>query len=92
MLEVAWFKALFNVTWFNAVGTSAALFVADMNMPLEGFEKLGALGVLALFVYFTLTRLETSIKENAAAVKENATAIRDLKTYLEVQEARHGHE
>lgn len=66
---------LLHVTWFKAAGTAAVALVADTNLPYDGLEKIGAMGILAVFVWFTLTRLET-------AIKENSSAIRDLRDHL----------
>ena len=74
---------LLDLTWFKLAGTAVVILVADANLPLDGFEKIGALGLLGLFIYFTLTRLESSIKDNA-------TAIRELRDYLITREP-HGH-
>lgn len=73
----------FHFSWFKAFGTAAVAAIAETNLPMEGIEKISAMGLLGIFVWFTLTRLETAIKENALAVKENSLAIIALREHLD---------
>lgn len=69
-----------NDHWMAPVGTAATTWVAAANMPsdLSGFEKLGALGLLGVFMWFTLTRLEKAIQQNSSAVERSTEATERL--------------
>jgi hypothetical protein len=57
--------------WLPAFGTTAGVLVTQANLPenLGGFEKLGSLGLLGVFMWFTLVRMESAIKANSGAIE-----------------------
>jgi hypothetical protein len=61
----------FHDHWMSVMGTTTSVLVAQANMPtdLSGFEKIGALGLLGIFMWFTLVRLEAAIKANSSAIE-----------------------
>jgi hypothetical protein len=61
----------FHDHWLPAFGTGASVLVAQASLPenFGGLEKVSSLGLLGIFMWFTLTRMESAIKANSGAIE-----------------------
>jgi len=71
--------------WLLGFGTGASIAVAQTNLPIQidGVERVSALGLLGVFMWFTLKEMKTAIKENSIAIKDNSTALQKLIDHLD---------
>jgi hypothetical protein len=71
--------------WFPAVGAAAGAYAAQVNLPesLGGFDKISSTGIVAFVVWFILTQMQKSIKENTQAIAANSAALQRLVDHLE---------
>lgn len=71
------------MTWFKIFGTAAAVAAVDANVPFDGWEKIGSMGLLGICMWFILTRMENAIRENSSATRQSTEATTKLIDHLE---------